>query len=131
MTPVKQEHRTSCGIAAVATLLGESYKDIMTLAKRTIWNGRKRGRFYTTTEHIKTLLEKSGVPTGPKTKTDCWAEIPSLSIVAINPRSNGRKWHWVVFRKTPNGPLVLDPNGGYPRNDFGQMKPFFYIPLGN
>jgi hypothetical protein len=58
--------------------------------------------------------------------------LPDLALLAIKwRRVRGRAfWHWVVFWRGPEGPVVLDPKRGLrtnTRTDFGRIRPKWFL----
>jgi hypothetical protein len=135
MKPVVQGEKTGCGIAVVATLAGVTYQDARSAA-RTLNISAADERLWSDSGYVRTLLSYYGIkPVSGHTAFVSWKSLPSTALLAIKwHRRKGRAfWHWVVFRRGPDGPMVLDPNRSLrtnERTDFGRMKPKWYIAIG-
>ncbi|MGE3154079.1 MAG: hypothetical protein AB7G48_18645 [Nitrospiraceae bacterium] len=132
MKPVVQEERTGCGIAAVATLAGVTYRE----ARRTAYRlgiVATDPRLWSETAHVRRLLVQYRIrPAKSETPFRSWKALPPLALLAIKwHRVKGTAfWHWVVFHRGPDGPVVLDPKRSlrvHCRTDFGRMKPKWFL----
>lgn len=134
MKPVAQEERTGCGIAAVATLAGVTYQEARRAALRLgisasdplLWSYQSHVRRLLAQYHIH--LAKNEAP------FRSWEALPGVALLAIKwHRAKGLAfWHWVVFHRGPDGPVVLDSNRSlrsHRRRDFGRLRPKWFIPL--
>jgi hypothetical protein len=134
MKPVVQEEKTGCGIAVVATLAGVTYQDARSAA-RSLNISAADERLWSDRRYVRTLLAHYGIKPGPgHTAFVSWKKLPPTALLAIKwHRRKGRAfWHWVVFRRSPEGPVVLDPKRSLrtnERTDFGRMKPKWFIPI--
>ena len=132
MKPVVQEEGTGCGIASVATLAGVSYRQARRAAGR-LGISAEDPRLWSETGHVRRLLKQYGLRAAAKeTPFLSWETLPDLALLAVKwHRAGGRAfWHWVVFRRGPQGPVVLDPKltlRTHVRTDFGRMKPKWFI----
>jgi ABC-type bacteriocin/lantibiotic exporter with double-glycine peptidase domain len=132
MKPVVQEERTGCGIAAVATLAGVTYQDARRAAGQ-LGIVSTDPRLWSDTTHVRRLLARYHLrPAKSETPFRSWETLPSLALLAIKwHRVKGRDfWHWVVFWRGPDGPVVLDPKRAlrtHRRSDFGRMKPKWFL----
>lgn len=130
MKKVKQEHSTGCGIACVASILGEDYFSVFKKAKEIFDWGEKQRTFYTKSEHLIRILEEYGVAASKERSVGRWEAISDLAIVAINFNEKKNRWHWVVFLRNGEVEYVIDPRSKREvRTDFGRMKLRSYIPL--
>jgi hypothetical protein len=132
MRPVVQEERTGCGIAAVATLAYVTYKEAQRAAKRLDIVATD-SRLWSDTAHVRRLLAYYDIaPARSERPFRSWEALPPVVLLAIKwHRVRGRAfWHWVVFRRGPQGPVVFDPKRAlrsHCRTDFGRMKPKWYL----
>ena len=132
MKPVIQLERTGCGIASVATIAGVTYRQAQRAAHRLGIAADDR-RLWSETAHVRRLLRHYGVRAA-RTETPflSWQTLPAVALLAIKwHRERGCAcWHWVVFRRGPAGPVVLDPKRALRANirrDFGRMKPKWFM----
>lgn len=132
MKPVIQQERTGCGIAAVATLAGVTYRD----AQRTglaLGVSSANPALWSTTGPVRRLLRQYGLTPSPgEQRFVSWDRLPSKALLAIKwHRQRGQaSWHWVVFWRGSQGPVVFDSKVSLRspvRRDFGRMKPKWYI----
>lgn len=134
MIPVLQEEPTGCGIAVVATLAGVEYE---TARQATAGLGiyARDKSLWSDTAHVRRLLGAFGFRAAPdETPFLSWDALPDCCLLAIKWRLiYGRAfWHWTVFLRGEDGPVVLDPKKTLKTNtrrDFGRMKPKWYIPV--
>lgn len=132
INPVIQEEETGCGIAAVANILGKSYKETKKLANsmgiyasdKSLWSDTNYVRQILTSQNIKTSDEE--------TPFSSWESLPDKALLAIKyHKVDGKNfWHWVVFMRLANKPIVLDSAAYLPSNlreDFEQMQPKWFI----
>ncbi len=132
MKPVVQLERTGCGIASVAALAGVSYRQVQHEASRLgIFAGDSR--LWSETHHVRRLLTQYGIrPASTEVLFTSWEALPDRALLAIKwYRERDRAfWHWVVFWRGPNGPVVFDSKRTlrrHVRTDFGRMKPKWFI----
>ena len=84
---------------------------------------------------MRTLLRSLNIVADEKEHDfSSWEKLPNIALLAIKLRiKNGKSsWHWVVFWRSPSGPVVLDSKKtlrNHRRTDFGRMKPRFFIPV--
>lgn len=132
MKPVVQDERTGCGIASVAMLAGVTYRQVRVVA-RGMGISAADSRLWSTTGYVRRLLTHYGIrPSAGQSPFASWERLPPVALLAIKwYRKGGRRyWHWVVFRRRPQGPVVLDPKRAlrtHERRDFGRMKPKWFI----
>lgn len=132
MRPVEQLDRTGCGIASVATLAGVTYSQARLVANR-LGISVDDSRLWSDTQHVRTLLKHYRFrATRQEAPFDSWQRLPDMALLAIKwHREKGRAfWHWVVFWRSPQGPVVLDSKRAlrrHVRTDFGRMKPKWWI----
>ena len=134
MKPVVQLERTGCGIAAVATLAGVSYRETQRMANR-VGIFADDSKLWSETGYVRRLLKVYGIrPARTEVPFTSWEALPDLALLAIkwHKEQDCALWHWVVFWRGPNGPVVLDSKGAlrrHVRTDFGRMKPKWFIPV--
>ncbi len=134
MNPVIQEDQTGCGIASVATLAGVSYQHTKQLALK-LGISVTDSRLWSETAYIRKLLRRYQIrTTANEIPFSSWESLPNVALLAIKWHSIEGKpfWHWTVFWRSPNGPVVLDPKHTlrtHHRTDFGRIKPKWYIPV--
>jgi hypothetical protein len=134
--PVIQEDRTGCGLASVATLAGVSYQHMKTTASQ-LGIDVKDANLWSDTKYVRQLLTHYGLSIFPRKKPfKSWEKLPPLALLAIKWKkiNDCAFWHWVIFWRGPEGPVVLDPKQSLPRHvrtDFGRMKPKWFIVVGS
>lgn len=132
MTPVVQFDRTGCGIASVATLAGVTYAEAKRVANR-LGISVDDSRLWSDTQYVCRLLAHYCLRAAKqKTPFVSWQTLPEVALLAIKwHRERGQAcWHWVVFWRSPEGPVVLDSKRAlrhHVRTDFGRMKPKWWI----
>lgn len=132
MKPVVQRERTGCGIASVATLAGVSYVQDKRAANR-LGIFADDPRLWSETQSVRELMRHFRVcATNRETPFVSWTSLPEVALLAIKwHREKDRAfWHWVVFWRSPGGPVVLDSKQAlrrHVRRDFGRMKPKWWI----
>jgi hypothetical protein len=132
MQPVIQEDRTGCGLASVATVVGVSYQQAKRVASQ-LGIEAQDPQLWSSTTYVRTLLTHYGVSTSPDTTPfSSWDTLPPLALLAIKwHKRNARAfWHWVIFWRGPEGPVVLDPKQSlqnHVRTDFGRIKPKWFL----
>jgi len=132
LRPVVQEEVTGCGIASVAALTGRSYRQVQRLA-RELGIVADDQRLWSETRHVRTLLRHFGYSASAKERAfESWAALPPLALLATQWHlEKGRPyWHWTVFWRAPDGPVVLDSKRllrQHARRDFGRIKPKWFI----
>lgn len=136
MKAVIQQEPSGCGIAASAAIAGVSYAE----AKKT---ANALGIFATDTslwsdtEYVRRLLRAFNILASPvETPFESWAVLPDKALLAIKWRMEHGKsfWHWVVFVREGEQAKVLDSKKSLKSNirqDFGRIKPRWYIEITN
>ncbi len=134
MKPVVQLERTGCGIASVATLAGVSYAHAKRAANR-LGISADDPRLWSDPQPVRDLLKHFRLRAGSgEIPFVSWAAVPEVALLAIKwhrEKSRGF-WHWVVFWRSPGGPVVLDSKQAlrrHVRRDFGRMKPKWWIKI--
>ena len=132
MKPVIQQELTGCAIASTAAIAGVSYRKVKTVA-----NGLNiyadDPALWSETHYIRTLLRKFGFKTGKgEAPFKHWQTLPDCALLSIKWHLEQGKpyWHWVVFARENGREYVLDSNRNLKnniRNDFGRMKPRWFI----
>ncbi len=134
MKPVVQLERTGCAIASVAALAGVSYQQAKRAANR-LGIFAEDSRLWSETQPVRDLMAHFHVRvTNKETPFVSWAALPDVALLAIKWHcEKGRPfWHWVVFWRSPRGPVVLDSKRTlrrHIRTDFGRMKPKWWIKI--
>lgn len=134
MRPVPQEEISGCGIASVAALAGISYHEAKTVAN-SLGIFAEDSSLWSDTHHVRTLLGNFGIATGQcELPFSSWETLPDLALLSVKWHlENGRPfWHWVVFWRSPNGPVVFDSKKSLKTNtrtDFWRIKPKWFIPI--
>lgn len=132
MQPVIQEDRTGCGLASVATVAGVRYQQIKRVA-RQLGIDVQDPQLWSDTKYVRTLLTHYGFSASPHTTPfKSWDRLPSLALLAIKwqKRNDCASWHWVVFYRGRQGPVVFDHKPElrtHRRTDFGRIKPKWFI----
>ena len=118
---LQQGDERGCGIACVAMITGNTYRQTERFFRERIFLPRDR-KPHTRHYQLRRALRELGIAS-EKRLFRKWRSIKNLSIVPISRRSD-TGWHWVVF--VPNGdrPYILDPMPGRGRRryDFRGVK---------
>ena len=133
MRPVVQEETSGCAIACAAALAGVSYAAARAKAAELGIFAHDKA-LWSETAYMLRLLAAYGVRAGGELPFASWEALPPRALLAIKWRmANDRAfWHWTVFTRDADGPVVLDPKKALKTNtrrDFGRMKPKWYIPV--
>jgi hypothetical protein len=130
MNKVCQEHRTGCGIACVAAMVGIEYSSVMEVARDSFgWHHTQRS-FYTSPAQLQELLAAFSVKYKKYRLIKNWSSLPDCAIAGINYSEKTGNWHWVIFRREGNLEYVLDPKSKRElRTDFGRMRLMSCIPI--
>ncbi|QBZ83162.1 peptidase C39 family superfamily protein [Hydrogenovibrio crunogenus] len=132
LTPVIQEEKTGCGIAASAAIAGLTYSQAKKVANqlgidaadKTLWSSTTSVRCLLTALDKKVADET--VPfTGWDAQPDC-----ALLAVKWHLEQGVPFWHWVVFARDGTQAYVLDSKQGlktHVRTDFGRMHPKWFL----
>lgn len=134
MKPVVQRERTGCGIASVATLAGICYAQAKRAANR-LGIVTEHPRLWSETQPVRDLLAHFHIRAGRKeTPFVSWGLLPDVALLAIkwHREQETAYWHWVVFWRSPGGPVVFDSKQAlrrHIRTDFGRMKPKWWIKI--
>ena len=134
MKPVVQRERTGCGIASVATLAGISYAQAKRAANR-LGIVTEDPRLWSETRQVRDLLAHFHIRAARKeTPFVSWGLLPEVALLAIkwHREQETACWHWVVFWRSPGGPVVFDSKQAlrrHIRTDFGRMKPKWWIKI--
>ena len=132
MKPVIQEDSTGCGLASVATLAGVSYQHTKTVACKLEIKVQDP-QLWSDTRYVRKLLAHYGLSASRNTTTfKSWDNLPPVTLLAIkwHRKKNCAFWHWVVFYRGRQGPMVFDPKRElrtHRRTDFGRIKPKWFI----
>jgi ABC-type bacteriocin/lantibiotic exporter with double-glycine peptidase domain len=132
MKPVVQLERTGCGIAAVATIAGVSYRQAKRRANRLGICATDRD-LWSDTAHVCRLLREYRLhPSTAKQPFRSWESLPDLALLAIKWHRRGGHsfWHWVVFVRDGGGERVLDSKRNlksHVRRDWGRMRVKWYL----
>lgn len=132
MKPVVQEETTGCGIASVANILGKTYSEMKEIANAMgIYASDKS--LWSDSRYVRHMLSASGIETSPdEVPFETWDKLPDVALLSIKHHQEDGKnfWHWVVFKRIDNKPVVLDSASYLPSNirtDFDEMKPKWFI----
>jgi ABC-type bacteriocin/lantibiotic exporter with double-glycine peptidase domain len=132
MKPVVQLERAGCGIACVAALAGVRYREAQRVANR-IGIFSDDPKLWYETHHVRRLLKEYGIRSASTENLfTSWEALPDRALLAVKWHNEGDRafWHWVVFWRGPDGPVVLDSKRAlrrHVRTDFGRMKPKWFI----
>lgn len=132
MKPVVQEELSGCGIASVAMLAGVTYHHVRQVA-HGLGISVDDSRLWAETAYVRRLLRYYGIRASRnETPFVSWEKLPPVALLAVKwHQVNGRAfWHWVVFWRGPEGPVVLDPKRAlrtHVRTDFGRINPAWFI----
>jgi ABC-type bacteriocin/lantibiotic exporter with double-glycine peptidase domain len=108
MRRVKQKdfEAGDCGIACAAMVAGCTYEQAHSAAvKLEILRGET---YYTSHADLQRLLGDLGVST-ERRRFESMRETATPAIVKVNPRDNGKYWHWVVLVSRAGRLVLLDP----------------------
>ncbi len=134
MKPIVQTDKTGCGLASVATIAGVSYQEVKKVADH-LGIEVHDPQLWSDTKYVQQLLLHYGIVTSSHpTSFKRWDTLPSPTLLAIKWHKNNAcsYWHWVVFWRGLNGPVVLDSKQSlqkHTRTDFGRIKPKWYLTL--
>lgn len=132
MELVIQEEVTGCGIACIAALSGLSYQEAKALANG-LGISSEDSELWSDTRHVRDLLRHLDIPvSSQEVPFSSWEELPKPALIATKWHiENGRpSWHWAIFWRGPNGPVVFDPKKSLTRHtriDFWRIKPQWFI----
>ena len=132
MRPVIQEDQTGCGLASVATLVGLSYRQVKTKAGKLGINVEDP-KLWSDTKYIRKLLASYNISVSHQASTfKSWQKLPPLALLAVkwHQERGCAVWHWVVYHRGPQGPIVLDSKRelrNHCRTDFGRIKPKWFL----
>lgn len=132
MNPVTQEEISGCGIASVAALAGVTYRQAQAVANQLGIHAEDT-RLWSDTRYVRTLLTHYGLRASPnEIPFRSWESLPALALLATKWHlEQGRPyWHWAVFWRGANGPVVLDSNHSlknHVRRDLWRIKPRWFI----
>ncbi len=136
MRPVIQEDKTGCGLASVATLAGVSYRQVKITADQLGINVQDP-KLWSDARYIQKLLASYNTSVSRQASTfRSWQHLPPLALLAIKWHQvhDCAFWHWVVFYRGPQGPIVLDSKRelrNHCRTDFGRIKPKWFLTVTN
>lgn len=134
--PVVQEEVTGCGIASVANILGKTYAEMKAIANAMGIHASDTS-LWSDTQYVRRLLSSAGVETSrDEIPFDSWEALPDLALLSIKHHQEDGKhfWHWVVFKRIDDQPLVLDSASYLPSNvrqDFEAVQPKWFIEISN
>ncbi|MBE9504616.1 MAG: hypothetical protein IME96_10615 [Proteobacteria bacterium] len=127
-----QEEETGCGIASVANIIERPYSEVKAKANSMDIFAEDKA-LYSGTEYVRRLLREYGIQvSNEEVPFESWDSLPDVALLSIKYREeNGCSfWPWVVFKRTVEGPVVLD-SAAYleknERNDFYSMQPKWFI----
>lgn len=127
-----QEHVSGCGIASVANIVGRSYAEVNAKAN-SIGIFATDEALHSDTEYVRSLLQEYGIElSNNEFPFNSWEELPDIALLSIKHHyENGRPlWHWVVFKREQDNPVVLDSAAYLNKNertDFEVMQPKWFI----
>ena len=136
MQPVIQEDKTGCGLASVATVAGVDYQHVKTKARQLGINVEDPA-LWSDTRYIRKLLTSYNISASRQVSIfTSWDNLPPLALLAIKWHRSHESafWHWVVFHRGPQGPIVLDSKRElrtHCRTDFGRIKPKWFLTVTN
>ena len=111
MKRVIQEEISGCGIASVAVLAGLSYQEAKTVAN-SLGIFAEDSKLWSDTRYMRVLLKHFGILASEiELPFSFWETLPDLALLSIKWHLKGECpfWHWVVFLRSTNGPVVFDP----------------------
>jgi len=110
--PQRNNEHGDCGLACVAMVTGLPYKLVHDKAVELGLRSAD-GTYFTCHNQLQKLLGSFGRGSTLK-KFVSMREVKPVSIVAVNPREGGWRWHWVVIASSRNGLALFDPKPGKP-----------------
>ena len=122
MRPIKQQHKSGCGIAAIATVAKEPYKVVLRMMHP---NYKRKKKFFTNWNGIRGGLDIMGVGYGKLRRTPgkSAADIAKIAkenktvyIIGAAEKTHQKNWHYLVVSKTGK---VYDPYHGKAVNPSG------------
>lgn len=132
MDAIRQEEETGCGLACVAMLAGQSYAAVReTAAGLGIFAADEA--LWSDTTYVRRLLDHYGIKSAPQeTPFTDWTDLPDRALLATKLHyENGQPfWHWAVFVREADGPVVLDPAphlASNRRTDWAAMEVTWFI----
>ena len=134
MKPIIQEEISGCGIASVAALAGISYQEAK-IAANGLGIFAEDTSLWSSTEYVRTLLKHFGISVAENESPFLsWEALPEFALLSIKWHLEGGRpfWHWVVFWRGPNGPVIFDPKKALKTNartDFWRIKPKWFITI--
>ncbi len=132
MNAVVQLERTGCGIASVAVLADVSYREMQRVASR-LGIFADDSKLWSETGYVRRLLEEYGIRLArTEMPFTSWDALPDRALLAVKwHKERGHPfWHWVMFWRGPDGPVVFDSKRTlrrHVRTDFGRIKPKWFI----
>lgn len=132
LDPVIQEESTGCGIASVANILGKTYPEMKAIANSMGIHAADKS-LWSDTQYVRRMLTAAGVRTSAaEMPFESWESLPDLALLSIkHHQAEGKNfWHWVVFKRMCDQPVVLDSASYLPSNirqDFDAMQPEWFI----
>jgi len=134
MKVVVQEEETGCGLACVAMLAGERYRSVREAAAELGVSAADEA-LWSDTAPVRRLLAHFGIKAeAGEVPFSGWAHLPEPALLAtkLHYREGRAFWHWVVFVREPEGPVVLDPAAHLTENrrsDLEAIMPAWFIAI--
>ncbi|WP_169545868.1 hypothetical protein [Sneathiella aquimaris] len=134
--PIIQQHVTGCALASTAWIAGLSYERVLARAE-ALDIDIKNPTLWSETTEARRLLQSYKVQLSPdEIPFTNWESLPDRALLAVKWHLEKGKphWHWVVFTRFGNDPIVMDPKKGLKNNirrDFGRIKPKWFIEIFN
>ena len=129
---VVQEEENGCGFGAVANITQLPYSTIKSKANSLgIFAGDEL--LFSETNYVRKLLSEYGYTASPnEIAFQNWDSLPDLALLSIKFTIKNERpyWHWVVFKREGNHPVVLDSSMQLTNNlrtDFNNMQPKWYV----
>lgn len=132
LKPVIQEEATGCGIASVANILGKTYAEMRNIASAMGIHASDKS-LWSDTQYVRHMLSSAGFETSiDEVSFESWDTLPDLALLSIKHYQEDGKnfWHWVVFKRVNDRPVVLDSASYLSSNirtDFDAMQPKWFI----
>lgn len=132
ITPVIQEEKTGCGIAASAAIAGLTYSQAKKVANQLGINAADKTLWSSTTA-VRRLLTVLGKKVADETTPfTSWEVLPDCALLAIkwHLEEGVPFWHWVVFVREGSQAYVFDSKQElktHVRTDFGRMHPKWFL----
>lgn len=118
----------------MAALAGHSYQEAKAVAN-SLGIFAEDSSLWSDTRYVRVLLKHFGISASEgELPFSSWEKLPDLALLSIKWHlEDGHPfWHWVIFWRSPNGPVVFDSKKALKTNtrtDFWRIKPKWFISI--